>query len=68
MQITDGVRQVVGVALLQAQGINLKIAGQINQLAAGMVLTQVVADDSNQGSTSSADSRGKSDFRVYPVE
>ena len=61
VQVTNGVRQVVGVALLQAQGINLKIAGQINQLTAGMVLTQVVADDSNQGSTSSVDSRGKSD-------
>ena len=54
MQVADGVRQVVGVALLQAQGIDLEIAGQIGQLTAGMVLSQVIADDSNQGNTSSA--------------
>jgi hypothetical protein len=56
VQVPDGLRQILRIALLEAQSINLEIAGQIDQLAAGLVLAEVVADDSKQGSTSSLDS------------
>jgi hypothetical protein len=56
VQVADRGRQVLGVALLQAQGINLEIAGQIDQLSTGFVLAEVVADDSNQEGTPSDDS------------
>src|SRR5688500_5756704 len=59
LQIADCLRQIVSLALLEAQGINLKIAGQLNQLTTGLVLAEVVTDDSNQESTSSEDSWGK---------
>ncbi|CAH0326365.1 hypothetical protein SRABI128_05293 [Microbacterium sp. Bi128] len=49
MQIPDGLRQIVRIALLEAQSINLEITCQIDQLAAGRVLAEVVADDSKQG-------------------
>jgi hypothetical protein len=39
VQIPDCVGEIVGVALLQAQGIYLEIAGQVDQLSAGMVLS-----------------------------
>ena len=44
----DGLRQIRGIALLEAQSINLEIAGQIDQLTTGLVLAEVVADDSEQ--------------------
>ena len=49
VQIPDGLRQIVRIALLEAQSINLEITCQIDQLAAGRVLAEVVADDSKQG-------------------
>jgi hypothetical protein len=66
MQVADCGRQVLGIALLEAQGINLEIAGQIDQFSTGFVLAEVVADDSNQEGTPSDDSFGRCD-RVYPV-
>jgi hypothetical protein len=66
VQIPDGFRQIVRVALLEAQSVNLEIAGQIDQLPTGFVLAEVVADDSNQECTPSDDSYGRCD-RVYPV-
>jgi hypothetical protein len=66
MQVADCGRQILGIALLEAQSINLEIAGQIDQLSTGYVLAEVVADDSNQEGTPSDDSCGRCD-RVYPV-
>jgi hypothetical protein len=66
VQVADCGRQVLGIALLEAQSINLEIAGQIDQLSTGFVLAEVVADDSNQEGTPSDDSFGRCD-RVYPV-
>ncbi len=67
VQVPDGVGQVCGIAFLEAQGVDVEVPGQVNELTAGLVLAEVVANDSDQEGTSSADSDGTC-VRVYPVE
>ena len=52
LQRTQRVRQVGGVALLQAQRIDAEVLGQGDQLPAGLVLAEVVANDAYQWITS----------------
>ena len=53
LQRAQRVRQVFGVALLEAQGIDAEILGKINQFPTGLVLAEVVANDAYQWITSS---------------
>ncbi|GAC1495746.1 MAG: hypothetical protein NVS2B15_17860 [Pseudarthrobacter sp.] len=48
MELAQCFRQVGGVTLLQAEGIDAEILGQGHQFPAGLVLTKVVANDSYQ--------------------
>ncbi|WP_253182674.1 hypothetical protein [Arthrobacter sp. SW1] len=51
-QRSEGCGKIGGIAFLQAQGVEFEIAGKLDQLIAGPVLAEVVADDPDQKKTS----------------